>query len=154
MQAQLVVALNATVSAPRDAAIMTVGNSRLNGLVTRESAEQWRANVKGLPADRLAAHLSLPERSGLIEPTLAGTTETAADGTKSMAPFAPGIDALLDRAQRTVALQTTANADKRVALVYYDNPAGKGNIGAVYLQVFPILRNILAALAGDGYQIP
>ena len=67
-----------------------------------------------------------------------------------MAPFAPGIDALLDRAQRMVALQTTANAEKRVALIYYDNPAGKGNIGASYLQVFPSLRNILAGLAGDG----
>lgn len=155
MQAQLVVALNATVSAPRDAAIYDGwGIPVLNGLVTRESAEQWQANVKGLPADRIAAHLSLPERSGLIEPTLAGTTETAADGTKSMAPFVPGIDALLDRAQRMVALQTTANADKRVALIYYDNPAGKGNIGASYLQVFPSMRNILAALAGDGYQIP
>jgi cobaltochelatase CobN len=155
MQAQIVVALNATVSAPRDAAIYDGwGIPVLNGLVTRESAEQWRASAKGLPADRVAAHLSLPERSGLIEPTLAGTTETAANGTKSLAPFAPGIDAALDRAQRMLALRATPNGEKRVALIYYNNPAGKGNIGASYLQVFPSLRNILAGLAGDGYVIP
>jgi len=155
MQAQIVVALNATVSAPRDAAIYDDwGIPVLNGLVTRESAERWQAGVRGLPADRVAAHLSLPERSGLIEPTLAGTTETAANGTKSLAPFAPGIDALLDRAQRMLALRATPNGDKRIALIYYNNPAGKGNIGASYLQVFPSLRNILAGLAGDGYVIP
>jgi cobaltochelatase CobN len=46
------------------------------------------------------------------------------------------------------------NSRKRVAVIYYDNPAGKGNIGASYLQVFPSLRNILAGLARDGYDIP
>jgi cobaltochelatase CobN len=155
MQAQIVIALNATLSSPRDAEIYDGwGVPVVNGLVTRESAEQWRANPKGLPADRVAAHLSLPERSGLIEPTLAGTTEAASNGMKMTAPFSPGIDALLDRVERMLALGAKPNADKRVALIYYDNPAGKGNIGASYLQVFPSLRNILAGLAGDGYAVP
>lgn len=155
MQPQVVVALNATVSAPRDAAIYEAwGVPVLNGLVTRESAEQWRANPKGLPSDRVAAHLSLPERSGLIAATLVATTETAENGTKTTMPFASGIDALLDRAQRLLVLRAKPNVEKRVALIYYDNPAGKGNIGASYLQVFPSLRNILAGLAGEGYQIP
>ncbi len=79
-----------------------------------------------MPADRIAAHLSLPERSGLIEPTLVGTTETTANGTKMTAPFSPGVDALLDRAQRMLALRAKPNADKRVALIYYDNPGGEG----------------------------
>jgi cobaltochelatase CobN len=155
MQPQVVLALNATVSAPRDAGIYDEwGVPVLNGLVTRESAEQWRANPKGLPSDRVAAHLSLPERSGLIAATLVATTETAANGTKASMPFVPGIDALLDRVQRMLVLRTKPNAEKRIALIYYDNPAGKGNIGASYLQVFPSLRNILAGLAADGYQIP
>ena len=154
-QPQVVIALNATLSSPRDAAIyQSWGVPVLNGLVTRESAEQWRANPKGLPADRVAAHLSFPERSGLIAPTLAATTETATNGLKAAQPMMSGIAALTDRAHRMLVLQSKPNAGKRVALIYYDNPAGKGNIGASYLQVFPSLRNILAALAGDGYQIP
>ena len=155
VQPEIVIALNATLSSPKDAdTYASWGVPVLNGMVTRESAEQWRANQKGLPADRIAAHLSLPERSGLIAPTLVATTETAANGTKSTAPFLPGIEALIARVQRMLALQSKPNADKRVALIYYDNPAGKGNIGASYLQVFPSLRNMLAALAGDGYRVP
>lgn len=151
----ILIALNATLSSPKDPEVYrSWGVPVLNGMVTRESAEQWRANSKGLPADRMAAHLSLPERAGLIAPTLVATTETAAHGIKTTAPFMPGIDALLDRAQRMLALRSKPNADKRIAVFYYNNPAGKGNIGASYLQVFPSLRNILAGLASEGYEIP
>ncbi len=154
-QPEIAIALNATLSSPKDAEIYAGwGISVLNGLVTRESDAQWRANPKGLPADRLTAHLSFPERSGLVAPTLVATTETDANGVTTTQPFIPGIDALLERSQRILALRSTPNTDKRVALIYYDNPAGKGNIGASYLQVFPSLRNILAGLAGNGYDLP
>lgn len=154
-QPEIAIALNATLSSPRDAEIYASwGIPVLNGLVTRESTAQWRTNPKGLPADRLTAHLSFPERSGLIAPTLVATTETATNGVRTTEPFIAGIDALIQRVQRMLALRSTLNTDKRVAVIYYDNPAGKGNIGASYLQVFPSLRNILAGLAGDGYDIP
>jgi len=154
-QPEMVIALNATLSSPKDAETYgSWGVPVLNGLVTRESAAQWRGNPKGLAADRVAAHLSFPERSGLIAPTLVATTETAADGVKTTEPFSAGIDTLLARAQRLLALRTKPSSEKRVALIYYDNPAGKGNIGASYLQVFPSLRNIISGLAADGYTVP
>jgi cobaltochelatase CobN len=154
-QPSLVISLSATLSSPKDAEIyQSWGVPALNGLVTRESEAQWKANAKGLPADRMAAHLSFPERSGLIEATLAATTETSANGTKSTQPLMEGIAALSNRARRLLALQTKPNTAKRVALIYYNNPPGKGNIGASYLQVFPSLRNILAGLAAEGYRIP
>jgi cobaltochelatase CobN len=154
-QPEIAIALNATLSSPTDAEIyQRWGIPVVNGLVTRESVAQWRTNPKGLPADRMAAHLSFPERSGVIAPTLVATTETGTNGVRSVQPFVAGIDALLDRVQRLLALRSKSNADKRVSVIYYDNPAGKGNIGASYLQVFPSLRNILAGLARDGYHIP
>jgi cobaltochelatase CobN len=154
-QPSLVISLSATLSSPKDAGIyQSWGVPALNGLVTRESEAQWKANPKGLPADRMAAHLSFPERSGLIAPTLVATTETSANGTKSTQPWMEGIAALSDRALRLLALQTKPNTGKRVAVIYYNNPPGKGNIGASYLQVFPSLRNILAGLAAKGYRIP
>jgi cobaltochelatase CobN len=154
-QPEVAIALNATLSSPKDAEIyQSWGVPVLNGLVTRESTSQWRTNPKGLPADRVAAHLSFPERSGLIAPTLVATTETGTNGVRITEPFIAGVDALLERVQRMLMLRSTPNSDKRVALIYYDNPAGKGNIGASYLQVFPSLRNIVAGLAGEGYDIP
>jgi cobaltochelatase CobN len=64
------------------------------------------------------------------------------------------LDRIISRAMRLVALRTKPNAEKRVALIYYNNPPGKGNIGASYLQVFPSLRNVVAGLAADGYIVP
>ncbi len=154
MQAEVVIALHATLSSVKDADTYNAwGVPVLNGLVTRESNVEWLANTKGLPPDRMAAHLSFPERSGLIAPTLVATTETSPIGIKTVQPSAAGIAVTVDRARRMLALRQKPNQDKRVALLYYNNPAGKGNIGASYLQVFPSLKNILAALGGAGYTI-
>ncbi len=154
-QPAVVIALNATLSSPKDADVYNAwGVPVLNGLVTRESSSQWRANSKGIPADRMAAHFSYPERAGLIAPTLAATTETSPIGIKTVQPVRAGIQALTDRAVRMLTLRDKPNAQKRVAIIYYNNPAGRGNVGASYLQVFPSLKNILAALNGEGYTIP
>ena len=154
-QAELVVSLSSALSSPKDAGVYASwGVPVLNGMVTRESEEQWRANPKGLPAERIAAQLSFPERNGIVSATLLATTETQANGLKTTQPVAAGITAVTESVKRIIALRTRPNAEKRVALIYYDNPAGKGNIGASYLQVFPSLRNILAGLAAEGYRIP
>ncbi|HEU0124295.1 MAG TPA: cobaltochelatase subunit CobN [Bryobacteraceae bacterium] len=154
LQASAVIAMNATLPSAKDAATYeSWGVPVLNGIVTRESAAQWLANPKGLPADRIHAHLSLPERAGLVAPTLAATTETGADGLKYTRPHTPGITALVERTSRLLALRNKPNKEKRVALIYYNNPPGKGNIGASYLQVFPSIRNILARLASESYTV-
>lgn len=154
-QPAVVIALNATLSSPKDADVYNAwGVPVLNGLVTRESASEWRADSKGLPADRMTAHLSFPERAGLIAPTLAATTETSPIGIKTVQPVDAGVQALTDRAVHMLTLRNKPNAQKRVAVIYYNNPAGKGNAGASYLQVFPSLKNILAGLNENGYTIP
>ncbi|PWU02390.1 MAG: hypothetical protein C5B51_20820 [Terriglobia bacterium] len=154
-QPEVVIALNGSFSSARDSeTYRDWGVPVLNAIVTRESETQWRANTKGLPADRIGAQLGFPERSGLIAPTLAATTEVSAGGLKTTRPLAAGIDRLVNRALRLLALRTKPNSEKRVALIYYNNPPGKGNIGASYLQVFPSLRNILGGLAAEGYTVP
>ena len=153
-QPEIVIALNVTLSSPKDVDVYNAwGVPVLNGIVTRESEQEWLANPKGLPADRIATQLSLPERSGLIAATLVATTETSAAGTKIVQPFTQGIQAIVDRAGRMLTLRQKPNSEKRVALIYYNNPTGKGNIGASYLQVFPSLKNILSALAEAGYAV-
>lgn len=151
-QPGVVIALQGTSSSPKDVETYNAwGVPVLNGLVTRETAEEWRANKKGLPPDRMAAHLSFPERAGMTAPTLVATTETSPQGIQTAQPVASGMAAIVDRAQRMLALQDKPASDKRVALLYYNNPPGKGNIGASYLQVFPSLQNILQSLRQAGY---
>jgi cobaltochelatase CobN len=151
---QVVIAMNVTLTSPKDADVYTLwGVPAINAIVTRESASEWSANVKGLPPDRIATQLGLPERSGLIAPTLVATTETSSNSVKTTQPYAPGIAAIVDRLQRMLALQSKPNAAKRIALLYYNNPAGKGNIGASYLQVFPSIAKILGAMRAESYAI-
>jgi cobaltochelatase CobN len=154
-QPEAVIALNGSLSGPKDADVYASWNVPVfNGLVTRESEKDWQANPKGLPADRIAAQLSFPERAGFAAPTLVATTETSDAETKSTQPLAAGVDRLVQRALRILALRSKPNSQKRVALIYYNNPPGKGNVGASYLQVFPSLRNILSGLATEGYRAP
>jgi cobaltochelatase CobN len=153
-QPAVVIALSATTSSPKDQEVYNAwGVPILNGLVTRESRAAWAEGTRGLPPDRLAAHLSLPERAGWIAPSLVATTETSAAGIKTAQPLQEGVASIVNRAQRMMALQRKANADKRLAVIYYNNPAGKGNIGASYLQVFPSLKKILGGLETEGYTL-
>ena len=153
-QPEIVIALNVTLSSPKDADVYNAwGVPALNGIVTRESATAWAANSKGLPADRIATQLSLPERSGLIAPTLVATTETSPTGIKTVQPVDAGVAAMVDRVQRMLVLRQKPNPVKRIALIYYNNPTGRGNVGASYLQVFPSLKNILSAFTQAGYAV-
>jgi cobaltochelatase CobN len=59
----------------------------------------------------------------------------------------------VERALRYAALRRKANADKRLAVMYYNYPPGKAGIGASYLNVAESLANILQRLAKEGYDL-
>jgi len=46
-------------------------------------------------------------------------------------PVPNRVQALADRLKRWQVLQTKANADKRVAILYYNHPPGRQNVGAI-----------------------
>ena len=57
------------------------------------------------------------------------------------------------RADGTRRCARKANRDKRVAIVFYNYPAGKANIGASYLNVAESIANILQRLKQEGYDV-
>ncbi len=57
------------------------------------------------------------------------------------------------RAMKYAALRSKPNRDKQIALVFYNYPPGKANIGASYLNVAESLANILQRLAKEGYNV-
>jgi cobaltochelatase CobN len=57
------------------------------------------------------------------------------------------------RAGEYAALHGKANRDKRVAIVFYNYPAGKSNIGASYLNVAESIGNVLRRLKQEGYDV-
>jgi cobaltochelatase CobN len=118
-------------------------------MTSRDSYEAWSKSAFGITPERLSTQVALPEIAGATEPIVVGTTEKPGPVTK---PIRERIDMAVGRGARWLALQYRPNAEKRLGLLYFNNPPGKGNIGASYLNVFPTLVAVLARLRESGYQ--
>jgi hypothetical protein len=68
-------------------------------------------------------------------------------------PIASQVSMAVRRGIRYAALRARPNRDKRLAIVFYDYPAGKANIGASYLNVSESIAAILQRLAREGYDV-
>lgn len=64
-----------------------------------------------------------------------------------------GVDKLVESSLGWVNLKEKNNTDKKVAVVLYDYPPGKGEIGASYLDVFSSVHDLLVQLSRAGYDI-
>ena len=122
-------------------------------MTSRDSYETWSKSAFGITPERLSTQVALPEIAGATEPIVVGTTEKAAGVAGPVTkPIPERIEMAVSRGARWLALQDKPNAEKRIGLLYFNNPPGKGNIGASYLNVFPTLVAVLARLRESGYQ--
>ncbi|MCG2575640.1 cobaltochelatase subunit CobN [Dechloromonas sp. XY25] len=125
--------------------------------LTERGVTQWRLSPDGLPADSVQYRIALPELQGSGQPIVVSALGKAqADrltGIETRPPvmLAAEIDRLAARLDRWLALRAKANADKRVAIVYYNHPPGRQNIGADNLDVPNSLFDMLKALQAAGY---
>lgn len=129
----------------------------LIALNSRSRAE-WEASPQGLDVLERSWQVSLAEFGGLIAPTVVATKEKFVDAETGLeavrdTPVPERVERAADRIARWVALRETPSAEKRVAVLYYNYPPGKENIGAAYLNVLPhSLWNMLGRLKGEGYR--
>ena len=73
--------------------------------------------------------------------------------TKEEIPVQAGIDKIVELTNGWAKLKEKANADKKVAIILYDYPPGKSDIGASYLDVFQSLHDLLEEMCDEGYNI-
>src|SRR4029077_5446663 len=103
--------------------------------------------------------VAMPELQGMIEPIpIAAEVERSIDGQTgaaiaSFVPIEERMRRVVDRISRWIKLQQKPNSEKRVALIYYNHPPGKQNIGADYLNVPETIVELLRSLGGDGYTV-
>ncbi len=119
--------------------------------------KQWRES-NGVTNFEGTFQVAVPELAGTTAPTVVGSKEKIKDPETGITvivnhPIASRVATVVQRAIRYGTLRTKANRDKRVALVYYNYPPGKANIGASYLNVADSLANILQRLSRDGYDV-
>ncbi len=122
------------------------------------SEKEWRESSTGLSLFEGTFQIAVPELAGTIAPTIVGSKERIRDpdtGITSIVtqPIASRVDVAVRRALKYAALRTIPNASKRVALLYYDFPPGKANVGASYLNVERSLASILSRLKKEGYDV-
>ena len=129
----------------------------LVSLYGRTEAE-WRASSQGLSVFEGTFQVAVPELAGLVAPTVVGSRERLEDPETGLSivvrrPIESRVTLAVQRALRYAALAGKANAEKRLALIFYNYPPGKATIGASYLNVAESLANILQRLKREGYDV-
>ncbi len=123
------------------------------------TAEQWRLSADGIDADKVYYQVAMPEIQGASQPLIVAVAGHVRQDPLSgieIQPIEPelaGVNLLSARVQRWLTLQNKPNRDKRVAIVYYNHPPGRHNIGADNLDVPASLWQILNQLKQAGYQV-
>lgn len=163
--AALIVLQDFVVGAAEGREAVTQAMARLNVPVfkairlTERSALQWRLSPDGLPPDSVQYRVALPELQGTGQPIVVAVAgklrKDGATGIETRVPemLPAEVQRLIARVSRWHRLAATPNGDKRVAIVYYNHPPGRQNIGADNLDVPASLIEILRALKRAGYDV-
>jgi cobaltochelatase CobN len=130
----------------------------VNGIVLYKATRaEWEASPLGLDHAERSWQVGGPEFAGIVAPTVVATKERRTDPATGLqyiaeVPIPERVARLADRVRKLVDLRLLAERDKRVALLYYNYPPGRENVGASYLNVMPrSLWQIMARLEAEGY---
>ena len=125
--------------------------------LSSQSRKEWEASPLGLSLMERSWMVSSAEFAGAVAPTVVAAKERKHDSATGLdyfeeTPIPERIERLADRVRNWVRLRYELNANKHVAVIYYDYPPGKENIGASYLNVLPkSLWQMLTRLEREGY---
>lgn len=108
----------------------------------------WAADRQGVALMDVPFYLAQAEFAGITDIQVAAATRPSDDQIASIAPQAAAVVA---KALNLVKLQRKPNADKRVAVFFWNYPPGEKNLSASFLNVPRSLEATLAALQAAGY---
>ncbi len=118
--------------------------------------DQWEKSAAGISTLRTAWQVCIPEQNGGIEPTLVGGKKAVRlKGTTHIlydrVAIPEQVEFLIKRMQAWHHLKVTPTHQKKIALLYWNHPPGKQNIGGSYMNCFRSIAKIAAALKEQGY---
>lgn len=122
----------------------------------RDSIEEWKASGSGLDAQTMAFQIVSQELLGAIEPQVGAGTLRGHNSTEAFEPIHERIEHLAARAAAWVRLGQTPNAQKKIALLYYNREMGKadmmrGSATGMFMNAPRSLMAVLRRMAGEGY---
>jgi cobaltochelatase CobN len=160
-RAQAVLSFTLRFNGPEMAEILNQANIPVMNLIKvyARSEKDWRASKEGLSIFESVFQIAIPELSGVIAPTVVGTEEKRSDPALGGAevvvarPLPERVEMAVKRMKRYLELQRRPNSEKRLALIYYNYPPGKANIGASYLNTLRSISAVLQKLKSEGYDV-
>lgn len=131
----------------------------MKGIRLSDSTEdEWLLSEEGLGWNSVHYRVAMPELQGIsqamVVAAMSKPTIDTLTGAEMMLtlPIDKQVSLMTQRSNRWLALQHKENSDKKVAIVYYNHPPGRHNIGADNLNVPESLFDMLYALKAEGYQ--
>ncbi|MCK9152049.1 cobaltochelatase subunit CobN [Methanobacterium alcaliphilum] len=127
--------------------------------VYTSNLEGWEDSSTGITSE-VYWQIAQPELEGRIEPILMGGIETVGIDPetgivlKHYKAIPERIDRVTERVKNWIELRTLSNADKKIALLYYNIGGGKDGVSASYLDVVSSIDAIIKALNGTNYTVP
>ena len=127
--------------------------------VTELSALEYQLSPTGLPSNSVHYRVAMPELQGVSQPHVLALASSAMLDSLTGASLSISqvltkeVERLQVRINAWLALRTKDNAVKKVAIVYYNHPPGRHNIGADNLDVQQSLWHILLQLKAQGYDL-
>ncbi|MEM9255262.1 MAG: cobaltochelatase subunit CobN [Pseudomonadota bacterium] len=121
------------------------------------SQAQRLLSADGLDSSKVYYQVAMPELQGVSQPLVIATAgEARLDPLtgvriRGVVPEPSGMVSVAERIHRWRVLATKDNGAKRIAIVYYNHPPGRHNIGADNLDVPATLWRLLNDLREAGY---
>lgn len=121
------------------------------------SRQQWDLSEDGLPWNSVHYRVAMPEIQGVSQSLVLATAAKAWMHEKTglrlsiTEPLPDQAEKMIRRVTGWYNLRSKNNSDKKVAIIYYNHPPGRHNIGADNLDVPASLWNILNLMKTEGY---
>ncbi|MEN4007024.1 MAG: cobaltochelatase subunit CobN [Methanobacteriaceae archaeon] len=90
-----------------------------------------------------------PYFEGVFNPIVISYT----DGNGSERPLDAGVKKLASLTRKWAELRELPNSEKKIAVILYNYPPGRAEIGATYLNVFQSVHDLLVKLREQGYNV-
>ncbi|MFV0679823.1 cobaltochelatase subunit CobN [Ottowia sp.] len=117
----------------------------------RGDAAAWAADEHGIALMDVPFYLAQPEYAGVTDIQIAAATRQSDDEVVAIGPQA---QAVVNKALALIRLQRKPAADKQLALMFWNYPAGEKNFSAAFLNVPRSLQSTIEALRSAGYDVP
>ncbi|AKB26435.1 CobN-like chelatase BtuS for metalloporphyrine salvage [Methanosarcina sp. MTP4] len=114
----------------------------LKGIVASESDDPADAN-RGIPTEEVARKTMAPDRDGIFEYIVVGKNIQVSWNEYVYEAIPAQVDWIANRSINWAELKLKDNTEKNVAIIYYNYPPGKDNVGASYLDTISSMVSIL-----------